>query len=244
MNMAVSPSNFNGLVSESLRTTSRVIAEKFEKRHDHVVRDIRNLIEANPDWGFPNFGETPYVDPQNGQTYQMYEMTRDGYSMLVMGFTGKKALDWKIKFLDAFNMMEQRVKSPAILSGPQLMAAALIEADATMRVQAQQIEAMRGDVTAFERIAKADGSLCFRDAAKSLQVRPIDLTRVLQSNRWIYRQSQNGPWIGYQDKVSTGYLEHKVTMVDRADGVTQAVTQCRVTPKGMVRLAKLIGGAA
>lgn len=56
------------------------------------------------------------------------------------------------------------------------MAAALIEADATMKAQAKQIEAMKEDVATHGRLIKADGSLCFRDSAKSLQVRPLDLS--------------------------------------------------------------------
>ncbi|MCT4609014.1 MAG: BRO family protein, partial [Pelagimonas sp.] len=96
-----------GLVDSDLRTTSRIIAEKFGKRHDNVQRDIRKLMADNPEWGSLNFEETPYVDPQNSQTYQMYKMTRDGYSMLIMGFTGKAAMEWKIKFLEAFNTMER-----------------------------------------------------------------------------------------------------------------------------------------
>ena len=67
MNMIANSEEFNGLVTEALKTNSRIIAEKFEKRHDHVVRDIRALIAANPEWGVPNFGETPYVDAQNAQ---------------------------------------------------------------------------------------------------------------------------------------------------------------------------------
>ena len=67
-------------------------------------------------------------------------MTRDGYSMLVMGFTGKAAMEWKIKFLEAFNAMEHHLPStPVALSGPQLMAAALIEAQSTLKQQAEQI---------------------------------------------------------------------------------------------------------
>ena len=111
MTMPIKHDDFNGLVSETMKTNSRIIAEKFEKNHRDVLRAIRDLIEANPDWGMRNFAQTPYVDSQNGQTYQMYEMTRDGYSMLVMGFTGKEAMDWKIKFLDAFNAMERQIRS-------------------------------------------------------------------------------------------------------------------------------------
>ena len=121
---------------------------------------------------------------------------------------------------------------------------AAIEADATMKAQAAQIESMKGDVAAHERLTKADGSLCFRDSAKSLQVRPLDLTQFMATSRWIYRQAQNGPWLAYQDKIASGYLEHKVTTVDRSDGTEKAVTQCRITPKGLSKLAKLMGGAA
>ncbi|MEF9605831.1 phage antirepressor KilAC domain-containing protein, partial [Paracoccus sp. PXZ] len=110
--------------------------------------------------------------------------------------------------------------------------------------QAKQIEAMAEDVAAHERLTKADGSMCFRDSAKSMQVRPIELTNYMARNRWIYRQSQNGPWLAYQDKITAGYLEHKVTTVDRSDGTEKAVTQCRITAKGLSKLAKLMGDRA
>ena len=106
--------------------------------------------------------------------------------------------------------------------------------------QAEQIETMRVDVEAHERLVKADGSLCFRDAAKALQARPIDLTRFFAQNGWTYRQGQNGPWLAYRSKIASGHLEHKVTTVDRSDGSEKVVTQCRVTPKGLSKLAKLL----
>ncbi|WP_206364080.1 phage regulatory protein/antirepressor Ant [Paenirhodobacter ferrireducens] len=240
MNMPVNHDDFNGLVNASLKTNSRIIAEKFEKRHDNVQRDIRNLIEANPEWGVLNFEEATYVDAQNGQTYHMYELTRDGYSMLVMGFTGKKAMDWKIKFLAAFGAMEERLKRMAVLSGPQLMAAALIEADATMKAQAQQIEAMREDVQAHERLVKADGSINITEAAKNLGMRPKGLFDWLSQNGWIYKRPNSGTWLGYQPKCNQGLLEHKSTTVLRADGSEKITEQVRITAKGLSVLAKLI----
>ncbi|WP_282091344.1 phage regulatory protein/antirepressor Ant [Epibacterium ulvae] len=245
MNIAVKHDDFNGLVNDSLKTTSRIIAEKFEKAHNHVLRDIRKLIEANPEWGMTNFGQTPYVDQQNGQTYQMYEITRDGYSMLVMGFTGKKAMEWKIKFLEAFNAMEQQVQTvPASLSGPQLMAAALIEAQSTLNQQVQEIENMREDVEALDRISSADGSLNITEAAKGLGVRPKDLFSWLSQNGWIYKRNGAGSWLGYSSKCNAGLLEHKTTTVLRADGSEKVTEQVRVTAKGLTRLAKLIPGVA
>lgn len=101
--------------------SSREIAERFEKRHDHVIRDIETLLG-----GVPKIGETPsesqksrlnemfhwteYVHPQNGQSYPMYLMNRDGFGLLVMGFTGKKALEWKLKYIEAFNKMEATLR--------------------------------------------------------------------------------------------------------------------------------------
>ncbi|MDM8313281.1 Rha family transcriptional regulator [Clostridium cadaveris] len=92
--------------------TSREVAENFEKRHDSVLRDIENLI-ANV--GSPQncgnlFIETKYQHEQNKQTYKEYLLTRDGFTLLAMGFTGSKAIEWKLKYIDAFNKMEQALK--------------------------------------------------------------------------------------------------------------------------------------
>jgi len=86
----------------------------FKKRHDHVVRDVRNLI--NDLKGVPNIGDTPmfqeatYIHEQNGQEYPMYLMNRDGFTLLAMGFTGTEALKFKVAYIDAFNKMEQALK--------------------------------------------------------------------------------------------------------------------------------------
>jgi Rha family phage regulatory protein len=77
----------------------------FDKRHDHLVRDIKALISAVPG-GLPNFGDTPYRDSQNGQTYSQYEMDRDGFALLAMGFTGEKALKFKLAYIAEFNRYE------------------------------------------------------------------------------------------------------------------------------------------
>lgn len=92
-------------------TTSRLVAEKFNKNHYHVVRTINELVR-----GLSNFGDTPlfesttYYNEQNGQEYPMYYMNRDGFALLVMGFTGKKALQFKLDFIEAFNEMEQKIR--------------------------------------------------------------------------------------------------------------------------------------
>ncbi|EJT2318957.1 Rha family transcriptional regulator [Campylobacter upsaliensis] len=99
--------------------TSLDIARVFGKRHDHVLRDIENLLKDLREIGASNellnFGEVVRIskttNPKSGKLANrkmpMYKITRDGFSLLAMGFTGKKALQWKIAFIDAFNTMEK-----------------------------------------------------------------------------------------------------------------------------------------
>lgn len=105
--------------------------------------------------------------------------------------------------------------------------------------KADEIAAMRPKVAGYERIALADGSLCFTDAAKTLNMRLKDFSLWVQQNGWAYRRSGNGHFVGYQTKIQQGLLEHKVTEVTRSDGSRKVTEQCRVTPKGLARLAEL-----
>lgn len=96
------------LKNEQALTDSLMVAEMFDKRHDHVLRAIDNLIES-----FPKNEERSRLfivsrrKADDGQFHRMYYMNRDGFSLLVMGFTGKKALQWKLKYIEAFNAMEK-----------------------------------------------------------------------------------------------------------------------------------------
>lgn len=105
---------------------SRDVAAYFGKRHDNVLADIDRLITE----GVLNFQETPYQHPQNGQTYRAFDMTRDGFTLLAMGFTGKQALQFKLQYIAAFNEMEKTIKAtPAIPDFSEPVAAARAWAD-------------------------------------------------------------------------------------------------------------------
>lgn len=91
-------------------TTSLVVAEKFEREHKHVLDSISTLLEQMNTAEFSAlFFESTYK-ASNGKTNKMYLMNRDGFSLLVMGFSGKRALKFKLKFIEAFNKMEQQLK--------------------------------------------------------------------------------------------------------------------------------------
>lgn len=82
------------------------MAEVFEREHKDVLESIRNLTAEKSAAKF--FNETTYTS--RGKEYPMYEMDRDGFSILVMGFNGEKALKWKIEYINAFNAMENELK--------------------------------------------------------------------------------------------------------------------------------------
>jgi Rha family phage regulatory protein len=92
---------------EQLWTTSLDLAEKFGKNHDKICRDIKNL-NCSAGFNVANFGEIFYTDSR-GRQQSAYEMTRDGFTLLAMGFTGKKAITWKEKYIAAFNAMEKKI---------------------------------------------------------------------------------------------------------------------------------------
>ena len=93
----------NGFYVSSLE-----IAEKFGKRHKNILRDIETL-GTSEQFGRLNFEPSNYTNSQ-GKNMPMFLLTRDGFSILAMGFIGKEAMEWKEKFIEAFNQMEQTIK--------------------------------------------------------------------------------------------------------------------------------------
>lgn len=106
--------------------SSRDVAEFFEKQHGHVLRDIDALIREAPE-AQSNFGEGFYTLPSTGsQQHRCFNMTRDGFTLLAMGFTGAKALQWKLRYLEAFNAMEtELLKARPALSQFDMMRAVI-----------------------------------------------------------------------------------------------------------------------
>lgn len=93
-------------------TSSLLIAEKFGREHKNVMQSIRNLIGVtaeNPAIA-EMFSESRYLNEQNKEQ-PMFLMNRDGFTLLAMGFTGKKAMQFKLEYIKAFNSMEAQIKA-------------------------------------------------------------------------------------------------------------------------------------
>ena len=97
-----------------ITVTSIEIAETFGKSHRHVLRTIGNL-ECSDEFRESNFGLTSYLTAQN-KKHKCYDITRDGFTFVAMGFTGKSASAWKERYINAFNAMEKSLKdSPSFM---------------------------------------------------------------------------------------------------------------------------------
>ncbi|MDW0618495.1 Rha family transcriptional regulator [Mannheimia haemolytica] len=105
INQAVFPKVFH---KETVAMTSTLkVAEYFEKRHDNILRRLESL-ECSAEFNALNFKAVKYTD-QKGESRKMYLMTQDGFTLLVMGFTGKKAMQFKESYITAFNAMRKQI---------------------------------------------------------------------------------------------------------------------------------------
>lgn len=94
------------LKNDEAMTNSLIVAEKFHKKHKNVIQTISNQLNFQPVKDRKFYRKSSYTDSK-GEKRTMYLMNRQGFEILVMGFTGKKALEWKIKYSDAFAAMEK-----------------------------------------------------------------------------------------------------------------------------------------
>lgn len=96
-------------------TTSLVLAEAFEKQHKHVIEAIEKKISTAENSALLKnmFIEDSYI-ASNGKQNKMYYLNRDGFTFIAMGFTGRKADEFKLKYIDAFNKMEEQIRNQSL----------------------------------------------------------------------------------------------------------------------------------
>lgn len=229
---------------------SREVAEHFEKRHDNVLRDIEALILPPSDLRVGTesmaygtnapvkswFVESPYIDP-NGLSRRSFDMTRDGFSLLVMGWTGAKAMRFKVAYIDAFNRMEETLRNrpPVDLNDAATLRNLLIDYSGRVLALEQVNAEMAPKAAALDRISAKDGESSLQQASKELFGRANAIFPVLHAIGWIYRRDT---WCPYQEYVSRGFLA--VREIECPDG--KARSQTVITPKGRAKLAEGLSG--
>lgn len=225
--------------------SSRQIADSFEKRHDHVMRDIEDIMRGLPKNGdTPMFYKTEYVHEQNGQSYPMYLMNRDGFTLLAMGFTGKAALEWKLKYIAAFNEMEKKLADQPQLTRSQLLATALIAAHEELEEKDKQIETMKPKVLFADAVSASKKSILVGELAKLLSQNGINIGQNrlfdwMRKNGYLIKDPKRSDYnLPTQRSMEKGLFEIKETTIQHSDHVSINRTP-KVTGKGQVYFVNL-----
>ena len=164
--------------------SSRDVAKRFGKEHNHVLRDIKALEEGVSKNGqTPMFFKSEYTHPQNHQKYPMYLMNRDGFSLLVMGFTGKNALEWKLQYIRAFKQMENFIREKSTQRWIETRKAGKftrkVETDAIQKLvsyaQEQGSDHAEMLYATYTRLANKMAGISKRDEATVMQLNNLSL---------------------------------------------------------------------
>ncbi|MGF7433115.1 phage antirepressor KilAC domain-containing protein [Pasteurella bettyae] len=218
------------LNQQTLTMSSREIAELCEKRHTHVLADIDKMLNEleihSADFS------AQYKD-STGRMLRCYNLPKDLTITLIAGYNVKL----RKRIIDRWQELEQNQGKPDLmtaLNDPSFLRNALAE-------YSEKVIELTPKANAFDRIAtKSDGSLNLTESAKHLQVPPKKFNQFLFAHGWIYRRAGGKSWVAYQDKLKSGYLEHKVHTVHQYDGTESLYPQVLITAKGLAKLAKML----
>lgn len=207
-------------------TTSLRVAEVFGKDHKHVLETISNLAAEKSAAKF--FSEATYDN--RGKQYPMYYMNRDGFTLLAMGFTGKKALQFKISYINAFNSMETQIKTGYVIPGSYAEALKLAAS------QAEQIEDMKPKALFADAVATSHTSILIGDLAKLIRQNGVDIGQ----NRLFAWLREHGYLIGSGDRrnmptqraMDLGLFDIKERTFQNPDGSVRITKTTKVTGKG------------
>ena len=216
--------------NDQLLVTSLQVAKDFSKEHKSVLRSIENLVAQN--CATKNlFYETDYEN--RGKKYPMYLMTRDGFTLLAMGFTGKDALEWKMKYIQAFNEMERKLNDPMFLVKKSMKyleekCNALLEENQEMKPKAEF----------FDQVASSKTAIQMAEVAKVLNYPGYGRNRLFEFLRNKKVLMTNN--IPYQKYVDCGYFRVIEQKFSKPNGDTAINIKTLVYQKGINFIKKLL----
>lgn len=185
-------------------TTSLVLAEAFEKKHKHVLDAISSKISTAENSAlYKNmFAEATYT-ASNGKQNKMYYMNRDGFTFIAMGFTGKKADEFKLKYIEAFNQMERQIthkQDSYAIDDPVERAERWIEEQKQYQIKlnrmSKQLEIDKPKTEYFDRCMKSKGLTTTTKIAKEYGMTGIKLNQFLNDKKIIYKRGNK--WYVFQ----------------------------------------------
>ena len=232
-------------------TTSLKVAEVFEKRHKHVIEAIENIKAENS--ALTSFFYEGTYKAGTGKSYKMYYMNRDGLSLLVMGFTGSKAMQWKIRYIEAFNVMEKQLRernaSSYMIADPIERALKWAEEQKAHRQQvalleektAQQSQIIgelkpKADYT--DNILKNKGLVPITAIAKDYGMSGAAINELLHELKVIYKMGRQ--WLLYSKYQAKGYTHSETIDFKHKDGRPDVAMNTKWTQKGRLFLYELL----
>lgn len=226
-------------------TTSLIVAEVFGKEHNKVCRDIENL-SCSEQFRVANFGEATFENSKTGQLHKMYEMTKDGFSFLVMGYTGAKAGEFKERFIAEFNKREAMLKSDdyILMRSQQILQGRLELAEKNLRkvttekeqlrltaeTQEQQLKEQAPKVDYYDKVIDSTGLQTTNMIASCFGISPIKLNKLLCA--WGVQYKQSGCYFLYAKYRDKGYAEHKPYAYVDSSGETKTRQHMFWTERG------------
>lgn len=227
-------------------TTSLIVAQVFGKRNSDVLRDVRNL-HCSTEFRERNFALMVKISelPQGGaQKSEYYEITKDGFSFLVMGYTGDKAGEFKEQFINEFNKREMMLKSDdyilarsqEILHNRLLLAEKQLElAQETISTQDTQLKLQAPKVKYVDDVLQSVNTYTSTQMSKELGLREAEqLHKILKEKGVMFKQS--GQWMLTAKYCEHGYTKPRTHQFTRNDGSVGTSTTTVWTEKGRVFL--------
>lgn len=218
--------------------SSRDVAKRFGKEHKDVLRAIKSITAQNCAVT-QMFYQSEYT-AGTGKKYPMYLMNRDGFSLLAMGFTGKEAVQWKLKYIEAFNQMEKQLAQRPQLSRAELMAQALIAAHDELEHKDAQIAELTPKGIFADAVSASKKSILVGELAKLLcqngvQIGQNRLFSWMREHGYLIRDPKRSDYnMPTQRAVEMCLFEIKETTVVHSDGHTSISKTPKVTGKGQI----------
>ena len=229
------------VIDDKFLVSSKTVSNDFKKRHDNVLRDIENIKKD-----VLNFEEMfieEKVSDSYGRPQKAYLMNRDGFSLLAMGFTGKEAMEWKVKYIQAFNAMEKAWNTPE-----QIMARALRVADQAVNSLKERCTFLGGQVVEQQKvIEELQPKASYYDMI--LQCKDLIATTVIAKDYGMSAKKfnamlhdmgiqfkQGSTWVLYSDYQGKGYLKTKTHNYADTEGVQHSKEHSYWTQKGRLFL--------
>lgn len=246
-------------------TNSLLVAETFGKEHRNVLRDIKNLIEGGvlKNEQTPMFEETTYMSEQNKQSYPLYVMNQDGFTLLAMGFNGKKAMEFKLKYIEAFNDMKRQIEQskPSVPQNYLEALKSLVKAEEEKQQLAlenkqkdetiitiskanvelgNKITEMLPKVSYYDRILQSNATMTITQIAQDYGMSAIAMNKELESMR--IQHKERGQWILYAQFLKGGYVHSRAVDIIRRDGRHDVKYNTEWTTKGRIFLYEALKG--